>query len=1032
MHSHTDTEAVQEYMLSHTDTKAVQEYMLSHTDTKEVQEYMLSHTDTKEVQEYMLSHTDTKEVQENMLSHTDTKEVQEYMLSHTDTKEVQEYMLSHTDPKEVQEYMLSHTDTKAVQEYMLSHTDTKEVQEYMLSHTDTKEVQEYMLSHTDTKEVQEYMLNHTDTKDVQEYMLSHTDTKEVQEYMLSHTDTKAVQEYMLSHTDTKEVQEYMLSHTDTKAVQEYMLSHTDTKEVQEYMLSHTDTKAVQEYMLSHTDTKEVQEYMLSHTDTKAVQEYMLSHTDTKEVQEYMHSHTDTKAVQEYKHSHADTKAVQEYMHSHADTKAVQEYMHSHADTKAVQEYMHSNTDTKAVQEYLHNHADTKAVQEYMHCHADSKALQDYGGLVHCCVEVIQSFDPSTEAPEDHVNQYLKHLDAAESEQTFIMEVFSGCTRYSRVLRVVLDGFYNRDGKTILRSEQTLYLVFTYLALFRLDELGLDAFRKLVQSQDTNKMYRFLNFFLDDKNLRTWMKDAWNKQYDASFVQTDLLAPILRWHPELMRLVAQLKSKVDNKSAKKKSKTTTTASEPFNLTKPRPRGIPMPDIIPTLKKHRPVPQTTYHEPREQIEMSAIQEMNRRQAEEQLMEASRSQFACANPEKSSKTKQRLAKIITEEEEKLQFNKSKAMPAPPRKISDNTPVKLNTVTILREGRLYKKREEAELKKLEGYEAGAKDKTEFLEWQRKMKAKDMAEQLAEIEKRRLSGKMSYEEAILSREKIAEENRQKVAEMKEQAVKHMQYYMEQKLQEEQQQRRLVEGVMSTHKNAKEAKKRMKEYKGKIVQDVTEELKDLMKQALEEAEVEMKQRMHIIHEIRALESTRALRHGKLVDLSSTGGHKLLGEMSIVELRERLALFQDEQKEKEERKRDDIIEAKQVKHQMLVNTIELISRHRTEQNRAATIKMETLKSCHLKKPEIEDEKVADLQRRLEEKRAERLHQQEKSRHSINKKSLQRLRQLSTSKKMSEENRWQELEESRERTARVCTQDSSKSSKATNRHVALAMY
>ena len=48
-------------------------------------------------------------------------------------------------------------------------------------------------------------------------------------------------------------------------------------------------------------------------------------------------------------------------------------------------------------------------------------------------------------------------DAAESEQTFIMEVFSGCTRYSRVLRVVLDGFYNRDGKTILRSEQTLYL-----------------------------------------------------------------------------------------------------------------------------------------------------------------------------------------------------------------------------------------------------------------------------------------------------------------------------------------------------------------------------------------------------------------------------------------------------------------------------------------------------------------------------------------------------------------------------------------------
>ena len=33
------------------------------------------------------------------------------------------------------------------------------------------------------------------------------------------------------------------------------------------------------------------------------------------------------------------------------------------------------------------------------------------------------------------------------------------------------------------------VVFTYLALFRLDELGIDVFCKLVQSQDTNKMYR---------------------------------------------------------------------------------------------------------------------------------------------------------------------------------------------------------------------------------------------------------------------------------------------------------------------------------------------------------------------------------------------------------------------------------------------------------------------------------------------------------------------------------------------------------------
>ena len=33
----------------------------------------------------------------------------------------------------------------------------------------------------------------------------------------------------------------------------------------------------------------------------------------------------------------------------------------------------------------------------------------YGDLVQCCLEVIQSFNPITDAPEDHVNQYLKQF-----------------------------------------------------------------------------------------------------------------------------------------------------------------------------------------------------------------------------------------------------------------------------------------------------------------------------------------------------------------------------------------------------------------------------------------------------------------------------------------------------------------------------------------------------------------------------------------------------------------------------------------------
>jgi len=46
----------------------------------------------------------------------------------------------------------------------------------------------------------------------------------------------------------------------------------------------------------------------------------------------------------------------------------------------------------------------------------------------------------------------------------------------------------------------LFVVFTYLALFRLDELGIDVFRKMVLSQDINKMYRVSGWEVSDAML----------------------------------------------------------------------------------------------------------------------------------------------------------------------------------------------------------------------------------------------------------------------------------------------------------------------------------------------------------------------------------------------------------------------------------------------------------------------------------------------------------------------------------------------------
>jgi hypothetical protein len=45
----------------------------------------------------------------------------------------------------------------------------------------------------------------------------------------------------------------------------------------------------------------------------------------------------------------------------------------------------------------------------------------------------------------------------------------------------------------------------------------------------------------------------------------------------------------------------------------------------------------------------------------------------------------------------------------------------------------------------------------------------------------------------------------------------------------------------------------------------------------MKRKLELIHQIKALESTPAPRHQKILDLTATSGARLLSEMSIAEV-----------------------------------------------------------------------------------------------------------------------------------------------------------
>ncbi|XP_053556283.1 cilia- and flagella-associated protein 99 [Bombina bombina] len=592
----------------------------------------------------------------------------------------------------------------------------------------------------------------------------------------------------------------------------------------------------------------------------------------------------------------------------------------------------------------------------------------------------------------------------DAEETFVLEVLSGSVQYRALMDIVVNGFYARDGKNFPQSEKSLYVAICYIATFQMEELGFHNFTRIVKSQDIDKTCKFLRFFFNVVNLSTWIKDEWSKIYDSNFVRENWMNHLLKWQQEVQKLVEDLSMKITNRYSPKKTINVTESKE-FNLTKPKTRNMPPPQRIPSLKGHQPIPETTYKMPKENELLQEKKQKNRQKAEELFIEANIAQFKCANVEKSEKTKRTLSEIRKEEDAKLAFNGVKANQTHLIK-PDNVPVKLNATAILREGALYQRKVDAELRRIERLVDGARDPTEFLEWQKQMREKDLEQQLAEIECRRLEGKLSREEAVLARQNLIQENKKKAALKKEKTAQLMRQYAEKRLQEEKNMRDLVEEVAEGHKNTKKARLQLQKYKQQIVQEVNEESRELLRQALEEAEEELKKKFELIRQIRAIESVPFIRH-KFVDLTETAGHGFSCEMSLVELRERLAILKEAQKKEEEERRDQILHEKQTQQQLLLDKLEQISLHRTALGKAAILKHEEkkAKSEFTKTAIAKDDRVNGLQKKLEEKILERKKQEE----ALKIKAKQNTTR--SYKNSFEEDHWKELVRSRERQAEL---------------------
>ncbi|KAL0969057.1 hypothetical protein UPYG_G00222140 [Umbra pygmaea] len=635
----------------------------------------------------------------------------------------------------------------------------------------------------------------------------------------------------------------------------------------------------------------------------------------------------------------------------------------------------------------------------------------YATLIKEANALLDEFNADKQCVEEFLEDASKVMETLDPfDKQFILDIISGCIEHKKLLDVVINVFYAQNGKCLLKADRNQFAIICYLSIFLLDDLGLKCFRKIVNSLDVKKVYKFLSFFFNVQNLSTWIQQEWSQIYDGDYVERNWIAPLLRWHPEIEIMMAQQAFRIAGGSQIKKTTKKITEPQEFSLTKPKSHHLPLPEPIPVQEKHQPVPTSTYRMPKEKQILEEGKQRNRQKAEHILYEANTQQFKCANPQKSERTKSVISEIVQSYDAQLKFDSLYTSGSPATYKTNKLPIRLNTTAILREGALYNRQVEEELRRMEQWVEGAGEPSAFLQWQKDMREQDLQEELAQVEQRRLQGRISYEEAALARTRIIERNQKMALLKKEETAKLMQRYANKRLQEEKEMRDLVQQVADGHKNSKAAKVKLQEFKKRIVKEVSEQSRELLRQALEEAQAELSRKFEIISQIRAIESVPLIRH-KFVDETETAGHDLLGEMSLAELRERLALLREAQQRQQQDRRECILEDKQSREQLLMEQLDTIALHRKAQGQAAVRRQEEQRARRqLEQAAENDERVVALRRRLEERKEERqkLKQNEKSKAKSREQfACQALKSWNHRKHTLEEKHWEDLERSLER-------------------------
>ncbi|OLQ01716.1 hypothetical protein AK812_SmicGene15523 [Symbiodinium microadriaticum] len=207
--------------------------------------------------------------------------------------------------------------------------------------------------------------------------------------------------------------------------------------------------------------------------------------------------------------------------------------------------------------------------------------EHYAFLLKKCVKVVETYDPKKTTIDAYMEDapFLKDKKLGDTELKFIHQVFYGCMRYHKFLKLFITSFMYKCPAAALRAEQNIYLVLAYLLFFRLEELTVPELRQflLCGYGAAPAINALMQYALSVEELEKWVKVEWCKFYDVDYVEQDIIGKLQSFKDELQTTSDEVEFRAtgtvkaaDGTALIAKSEKKLTEFKPFNLTRPRGR------------------------------------------------------------------------------------------------------------------------------------------------------------------------------------------------------------------------------------------------------------------------------------------------------------------------------------------------------------------------------------------------------------------------------------------------------------------------------